>query len=313
MEGLGSRNFPVVIGKEYTPHVASTIFKLLDYKELVKSRAVSSAWRDVVDSKTSLWTDPEHYLRAASEGRLDICQKIIERVDNKNPSVKLHTRWQAAMQNQEYVSPLHIAANGGHIDICRLIMSNLVDKNPENAGGKTPLHFAAACKDRPWGYGGLEVYQLIMNEADDKNPRDKQGGTPLHVAAMGGNFQTCKLILEHVDEKNPADGNGRTPLHEAARKGHTSVFHLIFDNEIGIEFKNPPDGQGNTPLHIAASCGAGKRRHRMDDLNICRLILNYVDDKHPVNDDGHTPLDLAKIWLHYEKDMLTQILQLWSS
>ena len=94
------------------------------------------------------------------------------------------------------------------------------------------------------------------------------------------------------------------------KQGRMSVFHLIFDN---VEFKNPPDGQGNTPLHIAASCGAGNRRHRMDDFNICRLILNYVDDKHPVNDNGHTPLDLAKSWLQFETDMLTQILQLWSS
>ena len=313
MDAHGYRKFPVFIGKEYTPQIASTIFKLLEKEDLMKSRTVSSAWKNVVDSETSLWTDPELYIKAASEGRLDICQRIIERVDNKNPSVKLPTRLRWVLQNQQQLSPLHVAANEGHIEICRLIMSYLEDKNPENDMGKTPLHYAAACKERDWRIGGLEVYQLIMNEADDKNPKDKQGSTPLHVAAIHGNFKTCKLILENADEKNPADDNGSTPLHEAAREGHTSVFHLIFEN---VEFKNPPDGQGNTPLHIAAAYGADNRLIDIQTSNyidICRLILNHVGEKHPVNANGQTPLHFAGHWLRGEIDIFTQIQQLWSS
>ena len=83
-----SGKFPVVIGREFTPHLASTIFNLLDKQELMKSRLVSSVWKEVVDSRTNLWTDPELYGKAAKEGNLNLCQMIIENVDNKNPSFR---------------------------------------------------------------------------------------------------------------------------------------------------------------------------------------------------------------------------------
>ena len=82
-----SGKFPMVIGREFTPHIANTIFNLLDKQDLTKSRSVSSTWKDVVDSRTNLWTDPELYKKAVKEGNLVICQMIIEKVDNKNPTL----------------------------------------------------------------------------------------------------------------------------------------------------------------------------------------------------------------------------------
>ena len=84
MESQESGKFPLVIGGQFTPHIASTIFNLLDKQELTKSRTVSSTLKDVVDSRTNLWTDPELYRKAAEEGNLELCQMIIEKVDNKN-------------------------------------------------------------------------------------------------------------------------------------------------------------------------------------------------------------------------------------
>ena len=48
--------------------------------------------------------------------------------------------------------------------------------------------------------------------------------------------------------------------------------------------KNPEDNEGITPLHLAVENG----RH-----GVCRLILKNVEEKHPENIYGKTPLDLA--------------------
>ena len=282
---LESGNFPLVIGGRFTPHVANVIFNMLDKQALVKSRSVSSVWKDVVDSQTDLWTDPVLYAWASVEGDVDICQKIIERVDDKNPSVgELPANSFYQYQFQFNCTPLHMAAMQGHIDICRLIMSHLEDKNPKNVygDGDTPLHET----------GQLEVYQLIMNETADKNPKNKRGFTPLHRRAKWGNFEICQLILENVDEKNPADAEGTTPLHLAARSGNIDIFRLIFDQ---VGDKNPTDGDGNTPLHYAATHGERwSGTPRKVYLDICQLILDKIVNKHPVNNLGHTPLDLIR-------------------
>ena len=99
----------MVIGREFTPHIASTIFKLLDKQGLVKSRSVSSIWKDIVDSQTNLWMDPELYRKAAIEGNLDFCRRIIEKVEDKNPRLKENPgSW------VDYrTTPLHIAAKSG--------------------------------------------------------------------------------------------------------------------------------------------------------------------------------------------------------
>ena len=269
-----SGKFPVVIGREFTPHIASVIFNLLDKQGLTKSRSVSSVWKDVVDSRTNLWADPELYRKAAAEGNLELCQRIIEKVDNKNPPHKFGSL---------VYTPLYIAASNGHIEICRLILDYLEDKNPQDDAGYTILHCAAAATIDP--EAGAELYRLIMNEVQDKNPKDDVGITPLHFAASHGNFEVCKLIVESVDEKNPATTESRTtPLHYAAQFGDTDIFRLIFEK---VQDKNPPDSTGNTPLHFAARGVYG--------YEICRLIIAHVDEKHPVNQQGQTPLDCARM------------------
>ena len=116
---LESGNFPLVIGKRFTPHVANVIFNMLDKQALMKSRLVSSDWKDVVDSQTNLWKDPVLYAKASVEGQVDFCQKIIERVDNKNPTIiegPANSKYPITLG---YDTPLHIAADQGHDEICR--------------------------------------------------------------------------------------------------------------------------------------------------------------------------------------------------
>ena len=253
MENL-ENTFPVVIGQEFTPHIAKTIFNLLDEDQLVKSRSVSSDWKNVVDSSTKLWTNLYLYKKAAWEGKVEICQKIIQKVENKNPPLP----HMGSPLPYAYQTPLHVAAQYGQVEICRLIMGYLDNKNPKNDVGNTPLHSAASSLLVPH-HSAAEVYRLIMNEVDDKNPKDFIGRTPLHEAAMEGKYQVCQLIVQSVDDKNPPDSIGDTPLHQAVgsyRGPFLDICRLILDN---VDEQHPVNNAGETPLDWARKMLARNR------------------------------------------------------
>ena len=89
---------------------------------------------------------PLHWV--AINGNLDICQLILEKVNNKNPAI--------AVGCQSGWTPLHFAARYGHIDICRLIIANVDDKHPINDDGETPMDIA----DRR---NHVDIYKLFDN------------------------------------------------------------------------------------------------------------------------------------------------------
>ena len=77
------------------------------------------------------WT-PLHF--AANNGHLEICQLIMNNVDDKNPNAN----WAGE------ASPYHLAAEKGHVEVCKLFLETLTDKNPMDNWEKigTPLHLA---------------------------------------------------------------------------------------------------------------------------------------------------------------------------
>merc|ERR1711974_499903 len=77
--------------------------------------------------RTSLYgKTPLHV--AAHKGYVEICQLILDNVEEKNP-LGIHNN-----------TPLHYAASGGHYDVYKLIMDQVQNKNPARTKGFTPLH-----------------------------------------------------------------------------------------------------------------------------------------------------------------------------
>ena len=227
--------FPFVIHGKHTPNIADTIFGYLDQNTLAKSRLVSKVWKDYIDWKTFLWgnVSKDQYIKAAKEGRLDICRLIIRKAENKNPA-----------SDRFFRTPLHEAALKGHLEICRLIIENVSNKNPADAHVMTPLHYVAGF-GQP---GHLDVCRLILENIENKSPVDKFGRTPLHVAAMQGELEMCRILIETMEEKNPPSARGETPLHWAAKRNHPEVCRLIISQ---VEEIHPVDHDGNTPLDKA--------------------------------------------------------------
>ena len=210
---------------------------------------------------------------AASNNHLNLCQVIIEQLQNKNPGDSLHL-----------TTPLHYAALRGHFKICKLIMKSVQDKNPRSIVGYTPLHYAAE-------NGHYDICSLILDLVDDKNPGSCSGWTPVHEAASSGHVDICRLICEKIGSKqvekgsglNPGNYRGNTPLHFAARLGHVEVCEFLCLN---LEDKNPKNGEGVTPLHFAAKDG---------QLDVCKLLCSNLKEKNPKDDDKKTPMDLAYV------------------
>ena len=228
------------------------------------------------DSKDNFGRTAFH--SAAYNNCLNLCQVIIEELQDKNPG------------DSDGATPLHYAALRGHLEICQLISTSVQDKNPGNIIGYTPLHYAAK-------NGHYNVCSLIMDLVDNKNPSSCSGWTALHEAASSGHAIICQLICEKIGsiglrlqsskqvEKdygiNPGNYKGNTPLHFAARLGHVEVCKFLCLN---LEDKNPKNGEGVTPLHFAAKDG---------QLDVCKLLCSNLKEKNPKDDDEKTPMDLA--------------------
>ena len=136
---------------------------------------------------------PFHF--AAELGLLEICEMIMENMDEKNP--KDHWGY----------TPLHRAAENGRLEVCKLIVGNLqcdkemckryqCDKNPKNDNYFTPLHMAGM-------NGHLQVCKLIIeNICENPKPRSDRGD-PKNAKRRLHNTRAKKRIELYLSEKFP--------------------------------------------------------------------------------------------------------------
>ena len=218
------KNAPINIVKEVSVAVQC------NYESVIKKKGSKT------QKVTRKWTLLHIF---AEQGLFEMCQYLIEKIDDKNPLSYDHYR-NPYPHSYDGPTPLHLAAQNGYLEVCKIIIRNVKDKNPRYNKGVTVLHNAAE-------NGHLEVWKLISANTDDKNPTTLDGYTPLHLAVKNGHLEMCKLILAITIDKNPAALDGCTPLHLAVKNGHFQVCKLLLDN--GID-KNPVYN-GETPLQLA--------------------------------------------------------------
>lgn len=140
-----------------------------------------------------------------------------------------------------------------------------------------PLHSAAAV-------GSVDAFNDLVKEVDDLNVVNDLGQTPLHVAAIHGETTVGAYITECGGDVHVKDKDGNTALHLAAINNKRLFVSMLLWGEADMLDVNH---QGNTAMHEAA-----KRGHYQV---IYVMMQNGGDDvKDKKNNDGKTPLDLAK-------------------
>ena len=228
--------------KKIVKEIAQTIDQFYNYSR--KNKAIFLVDGQIEIGQIAIRCSPMHI--AAERGNLELCQHIMDRIEDKNPKglfgeTPLH--WAAGEghynvcelilenngnknpKDDKGITPLHKAAARNDLEVCKLIIKNLKDdKNPKSLGGWTPFHFAV-----PAAKGDLELSKFIIKnlENNDKNPKDDVGITPLHLAAEEGDLELCKLIVQNVTDKSPLTSKQETPSDLAYQKGHTHLSEIL--------------------------------------------------------------------------------------
>ena len=178
-------------------------------------------------------------------------------------------------------SPLHIAAECRDLILLKHVISRTEDENHQHSKNSrndlSALHLAAQ-------EGYLEACQFIINRSLYKGEKDRHRRTPIDYAAIFGNLEVCRFLLQNLDDFPM--GDLKIPLQVAPHYGHTEVFKLFFEHAQNNNLPlNPNNDSGDeTPLHTAASNG---------NLEICKLLIESIENKSPRCSHGHTPLHHA--------------------
>jgi ankyrin repeat protein len=226
--------------------------------------------------------------RAASIGRLDIVQALLEA--GANPNVR----------DNFGVSPLHYAAALGdnrawwvsakphyYAPVVRALLDAGANPNVQDNQNRTPLH-------RAYELGDQNVVNILLNSGADPNMRDQQDRTPHQCASQQSlqqmqqvNSRTVADALQEAMSQrgfankftavqgvlsqhygspdlrtalNLQNRFGQTLLHYAARKGRGDIVQALLDAGANPDVQ---DNEGWTPLQYAQNNGVDARGNRV--------------------------------------------------
>ena len=235
-------------------------------------------------------------LLAANSGNQAVVRALLESGAN------------ALVRDDNGRSPLHVASGLGDHDLIDTLLGLVVeesrgeddegvepktiwmqngqrvDLDTRDAGGCTPLHYAAEIED---DHAVVAVGQLIVAGADP-NVQDNDGATPLHVAASGACPSAVCALLQHGASANVVDRHGMSPLHRLVccspeEDPELRAFAALID---GGADPNAPDHVGQTPLHHAVSAD-------VEDAAFVNALIERGADPDTRNRRARTPLHYA--------------------
>lgn len=174
-------------------------------------------------------------------------------------------------------TPLIVAAKLGDPELVRLLLDLGADVNVATETGGTALMFAAI-------RGNLETVQALILHGADVNAVAHFNWTALMVAAVKGHDVVVDVLLDNGADANVADTYGWTPLMRAAYENRAGAVRVIL--RYGRVKLNARDETGSTALHHAVAQG---------HVEIARLLLDSGADIDARNQEGVTPLELARL------------------
>lgn len=132
--------------------------------------------------------------------------------------------------------------------------------------------------------GNMPLVKIFIERGGDPNTTtDDWEMTALHYAArMGHNGLTRLLLKAGANPNARARFRNDTPLFEAAASGHIKVVQYLLLH--GADFTVHCQ-RGQTALHAAAEKG---------HFACVELLVQSKANPDSIDEDGHTPLDLAK-------------------
>ncbi len=126
----------------------------------------------------------------------------------------------------------------------KMLIDAGIDIYTTKRDGRTVMHWAAACNNRPF-------VDLLLKSGLGVDVADLNGWQPVHEAAWLGNLGMLEFLLARGASVSAHDLAERTPLHWAASGGSVDAVKLLVDRGAFSSL----DLHGNTPLMLAEAAG----------------------------------------------------------
>ena len=184
--------------------------------------------------------------------------------------------------NSEW-TPLVFAIACEHFNVAELFMRD--PRTNLNAGTGlemgTAMHIAAAFSilNKPKCH---QICRYLLAHGADVDARNKDEQTPLHLATEAGCAEMVDLLLTHGSDVHATSGSGATPLYYSARSNDVDIVETLLDAGADPNVRSWDDW---TALHEAVC---------KDNYMIVRALIEAGADVHIVNNDGDTPLGIAR-------------------
>ena len=167
--------------------------------------------------------------------KTQIAQVLVDMIKNEGQRRILN------IVNNEWQTPLHVAALTGDITIVLALLKNGADITARDKEGRTFMHILCA-NDENFSRNS-KLREFLLNKQSgitslltpNKLPeclriKNCRGQTCFHVACETGNIGAARCLVDMEDMdflKIPDSKAGKTGLHVAAENGHTSVVKLL--------------------------------------------------------------------------------------
>ena len=168
-----------------------------------------------------------------------------------------------AGDNAPIETPIHRAALSGSPEDIEALLEDGADPNAPQAGGYTPLHWAAARAAAPADTRAdtdkvtLEIIDLLTAAGADPDAPSNRGYTPLHVALYADNAPAAERLVWHGADWERRDASGY--------KAYDALTDAAADfrERMGETLSLPPDHRtlvmryGSEALPLLAEYGTG--------------------------------------------------------
>ncbi|RMZ39355.1 serine/threonine-protein kinase ripk4 [Aspergillus flavus] len=185
---------------------------------------------------------------------------------------------------------IHTASAMGYPEIIRLLHSALSQTNKihiynidtRDERGLTPLHYASLSNSARAG----EVTEVLLELGADPNLADDRGCTPYMMASLLQHTQVMEVLQSNVTSPNGETRDTQDlPALTLAEHDHWALLReVITTGRADLTYKCMLSG--DTLLHMATAA------NETDILR--RLIESKLRPESAVNEQGHTPLHLAR-------------------
>uniref|UniRef100_A0A0E0BUV8 Uncharacterized protein n=1 Tax=Oryza glumipatula TaxID=40148 RepID=A0A0E0BUV8_9ORYZ len=207
-------------------------------------------------------------------------------------------------------TPILLAACDGDINVLIYLLDRGGDPAIPNAGGFTPLHYAAEygafhafqftrhlwdlrmvlaykllgilCANIVVPSGHVDVVRLLLSKGVHVDPLN-YSGAPLHLATANDHDQVAKVLLEHGADPNRVVNHVLSPLVVACCSHSLKCMKLLIKAGADVNDRSST-GPRTTPLVLAGDDGSA---------DIVKILLEAGADPNIRNEDGRIPIMMA--------------------